>query len=153
MNWRRFFSSWVYFVWFERLTLIIPSWKLPANTIFLLNKKFKNTLVDTMFKDLSLNINLILWLLFSYLSSLLSQIYFTNIFEISDLDECFSSPCVHGVCTNQLYSYTCDCQPGYTGTNCETGKMNIVHYYSTTTPYKIPKIKYLILNNSVILFF
>eukprot|EP00105_Crassostrea_gigas_P043771 XP_019927919.1 PREDICTED: perlucin-like protein [Crassostrea gigas] len=37
-----------------------------------------------------------------------------------DLDECFSSPCVHGVCTNQLYSYTCDCQPGYTGTNCET---------------------------------
>ncbi|XP_052716323.1 protein crumbs homolog 2-like isoform X1 [Crassostrea angulata] len=37
-----------------------------------------------------------------------------------DFDECVSSPCVHGTCTDQLHSYTCHCQPGYTGTNCET---------------------------------
>lgn len=46
---------------------------------------------------------------------------FTIGFLIPDFDECVSSPCVHGTCTDQLHSYTCHCQPGYTGTNCETG--------------------------------
>uniref|UniRef100_A0A8W8K3F6 Fibropellin-1 n=1 Tax=Magallana gigas TaxID=29159 RepID=A0A8W8K3F6_MAGGI len=34
-------------------------------------------------------------------------------------DDCFSSPCIQGTCIDQLRSYTCQCQPGYTGTNCE----------------------------------
>ncbi|XP_052708108.1 fibropellin-1-like isoform X2 [Crassostrea angulata] len=39
--------------------------------------------------------------------------------RVSDIGECVSSPCVHGTCTDQLNSYTCQCQPGYTGTNCD----------------------------------
>ena len=38
------------------------------------------------------------------------------------IDECASSPCVHGNCSNEYLHYVCICQPGYTGVNCETGK-------------------------------
>lgn len=87
-----------------------------------------------MFKDLSFNIEFDYGCYFHIYLLFLSQIHFNNIFKISDLDECFSSPCVHGVCTNRLYSYTCDCQPGYTGTNCETGKIefsSLLLYYDS----------------------
>lgn len=35
--------------------------------------------------------------------------------KISNRLPCSSSPCAHGTCTNQVNSYTCQCQPGYTG--------------------------------------
>lgn len=38
-----------------------------------------------------------------------------------DTDECLSSPCRHGTCIDQINSYTCNCSPGYTGRECETG--------------------------------
>ena len=37
-----------------------------------------------------------------------------------DIDECASSPCNDGVCTDQVDGYYCTCEPGFTGTYCET---------------------------------
>lgn len=40
----------------------------------------------------------------------------------TDVDECESSPCVQGNCTDQVDGYVCGCFPGYRGPNCDTGK-------------------------------
>ena len=37
-----------------------------------------------------------------------------------DIDECASSPCNDGSCTDQVDGYYCTCEPGFTGTYCET---------------------------------
>ena len=39
-----------------------------------------------------------------------------------DIDECESDPCIHGECHDGINHYTCECNPGYTGENCETGE-------------------------------
>nr|XP_034368785.1 protein crumbs homolog 1 [Arvicanthis niloticus] len=36
-----------------------------------------------------------------------------------NIDECFSSPCIHGNCSDGVAAYHCRCDPGYTGVNCE----------------------------------
>lgn len=41
--------------------------------------------------------------------------------DISDINECLQSPCVHGQCSDTLGSYKCTCDVGWTGTNCQTG--------------------------------
>ena len=33
---------------------------------------------------------------------------------------CASSPCLNGVCTEGFESYSCACETGFTGANCET---------------------------------
>uniref|UniRef100_A0A8C9P121 EGF-like domain-containing protein n=1 Tax=Spermophilus dauricus TaxID=99837 RepID=A0A8C9P121_SPEDA len=38
---------------------------------------------------------------------------------LSEVNECNSSPCVHGVCRDSLNGYKCDCEPGWSGTNCD----------------------------------
>jgi hypothetical protein len=38
----------------------------------------------------------------------------------TDIDECFSEPCVNGSCTDLVNDYSCTCDPGWTGTNCDT---------------------------------
>ncbi|XP_048735670.2 sushi, nidogen and EGF-like domain-containing protein 1, partial [Ostrea edulis] len=35
------------------------------------------------------------------------------------VDECASSPCRHGNCSNEYLYYECICDPGYSGVNCE----------------------------------
>ncbi|XP_070176519.1 sushi, nidogen and EGF-like domain-containing protein 1 [Littorina saxatilis] len=43
--------------------------------------------------------------------------------ETFDVDDCASSHCQNGgSCVDQINTYTCNCQAGYTGTHCETGK-------------------------------
>ena len=40
-----------------------------------------------------------------------------------DFDECGSSPCVNGTCKDLVNNYRCTCMPGYSGRNCEIGKL------------------------------
>ena len=43
--------------------------------------------------------------------------------NFSDMNQCRSSPCLsNSTCRNLLNNFACDCQPGYTGRNCSTGK-------------------------------
>ena len=39
----------------------------------------------------------------------------------AEIDECESSPCVHGNCIDKENRFHCECEDGYTGTHCETG--------------------------------
>lgn len=43
------------------------------------------------------------------------------------VDECASSPCIHGNCSNEYLYYECTCEAGYTGTNCEAGKGILIY--------------------------
>ncbi|VDI10137.1 Hypothetical predicted protein [Mytilus galloprovincialis] len=46
--------------------------------------------------------------------------YLTVWYTCSDIDECVSNPCQHGgVCTDGINGYTCTCDSGYAGVNCE----------------------------------
>ncbi len=46
-------------------------------------------------------------------------------FTIPDIDNCTPDPCQNGAtCQDQVNGYTCQCAPGYTGTNCSTGKQH-----------------------------
>ncbi|XP_035671878.1 fibropellin-3-like [Branchiostoma floridae] len=37
----------------------------------------------------------------------------------ADFDNCASSPCTHGTCTDGVGSYTCSCENGWKGTDCD----------------------------------
>ena len=45
------------------------------------------------------------------------------VFWFSDIDDCANSPCQNGgSCTDGVNQFTCQCVPGFTGTNCEISK-------------------------------
>ena len=51
-----------------------------------------------------------------------------------DFDECASQPCNNeGVCEDTLDAYVCHCQPGYTGTQCQTGLYFFIAFLSVET--------------------
>ena len=44
--------------------------------------------------------------------------------HIVDIDECMSSPCLHGTSKDHPNGYTCTCNQGYVGTDCGMGMYN-----------------------------
>lgn len=42
---------------------------------------------------------------------------------LSDIDECLSSPCEHESCQDAINHFTCSCDAGYSGIQCEQGKV------------------------------
>ena len=42
--------------------------------------------------------------------------------SIEDINDCDSDPCINGSCIDGVNLYTCACDPGYSGTNCNEGK-------------------------------
>ncbi|KAK2147613.1 hypothetical protein LSH36_545g04011 [Paralvinella palmiformis] len=53
------------------------------------------------------------------LNLIFSERAFT-IYKVSDGDPCISDPCQYGSCLPDTRGYTCACNPGFTGRNCET---------------------------------
>ena len=50
------------------------------------------------------------------------KLFAQNLSHIVDINECSSEPCVYGDCTDAVNDYTCSCDAGYTGKNCDIGK-------------------------------
>ncbi|XP_052106655.1 proprotein convertase subtilisin/kexin type 6-like [Mytilus californianus] len=47
--------------------------------------------------------------------------YGTSTDPLPNIDQCISTPCQNnGTCTNNVYSYSCQCPDDYSGTNCQT---------------------------------
>lgn len=47
----------------------------------------------------------------------------------TDINDCGSSPCLHGNCSDGVNRYECHCLDGYTGLNCETGAFICANLY------------------------
>ena len=52
---------------------------------------------------------------------------------LSEINECDSSPCAYGVCTDQLNFFDCTCDAGWMGSHCGQGKAVRQTHYSDIT--------------------
>lgn len=53
---------------------------------------------------------------------------FILIILFSDVNECDSNPCQNSAtCVDEVNKYSCTCQPGYQGSQCETGYVQCVY--------------------------
>jgi len=70
----------------------------------------------------------------------------------TEIDECLSQPCLNGAtCTDGDNAYTCTCQPGYGGNNCETSESVysfIIDIYKWISSLKINYFTVAMLNDS-----
>ena len=58
-----------------------------------------------------------------------------------DINECSSDTCENGgTCTDEVDGYVCDCVPGFTGMECQTG-IEIVLHLVTKNLYAVEQIK------------
>lgn len=48
--------------------------------------------------------------------------------QFSDIDECASSPCIHGTCQDAINNFTCTCDEGFTSTLCDQGLCFLLEY-------------------------
>ena len=49
--------------------------------------------------------------------------------NIKDINDCESDPCTHGSCLDGVRSYTCVCDAGYTGANCNKGTQGLIYVF------------------------
>ena len=51
-------------------------------------------------------------------------------FYFTDIDECFNNPCINNAvsCKNTFGRYECNCQPGFAGRHCQTGRYNLLFF-------------------------
>lgn len=59
-----------------------------------------------------------------------SAVLGVGITECKLIDKCAPGTCLNnGVCQENLLNYTCLCQLGFTGTNCQEGNTSIIHVH------------------------
>ena len=52
--------------------------------------------------------------------------YYRSQISISEINECNSVPCQNGgQCIDEINKYSCLCEAGFTGLNCETGNLSL----------------------------
>ena len=52
-----------------------------------------------------------------------------SILYYAEINECVDVTCNNGSCVDQVNSYTCDCNDGYTGEHCETGRFYAMSFF------------------------